>query len=144
MQFIPVLAILSTTLFAGAATYINFAEHPARMACGVELAVTVFGPSYKRASVMQAALALIATAAGAATWFAGAGVMWLAGTLCIFAVIPFTLIVIRPVNKKLNDPRLDRRAQETRLLLKTWGKLHAVRTVLSLTASLIFLTNPAT
>jgi hypothetical protein len=35
------VAILSCTLFAGAALYINLAEHPARMQCGTELAATV-------------------------------------------------------------------------------------------------------
>ena len=42
------VAVLAATLFAGAAIYINVAEHPARMGCGTELAATVFGPSYRR------------------------------------------------------------------------------------------------
>ena len=50
-------AILSCSLFAGAALYINLAEHPARMECGTALAATVFKPSYRRAAVMQASLA---------------------------------------------------------------------------------------
>ena len=54
-------AILSCTLFAGAALYINLVEHPARMQCGTELAATVFGPSYHRATIMQVPLALLAT-----------------------------------------------------------------------------------
>jgi hypothetical protein len=58
------VATLATTLFSGAAVYINLVEHPARMACGTELAATVFGPSYRRAAVMQVGLALAATIAG--------------------------------------------------------------------------------
>src|SRR5688572_21366940 len=54
-------AICGSGLFAGAALYINLVEHPARMECGTELAATVFGPSYKRAAVMQVALAAVAT-----------------------------------------------------------------------------------
>jgi hypothetical protein len=52
------VAILAATLFSGAAIYINLAEHPARMECGTQLAAIVFGPSYRRPSVMQAILAL--------------------------------------------------------------------------------------
>jgi len=36
-------AILSCALFAGAAVYINLAEHPARMQCGTELLPTGHG-----------------------------------------------------------------------------------------------------
>jgi len=50
--------------FFGAAVYINFVEHPARMACGQELALREFGPSYARASVMQGALAVLGSLIG--------------------------------------------------------------------------------
>ena len=62
------LAVLSATLFTGAAIYINVAEHPARMECGTELAATVFGPSYTRAASMQVILALMATTTGLVSW----------------------------------------------------------------------------
>ena len=48
MPVFQFLAILATALFAGAAIYINVAEHPARMECGTALAATVFGLSYRR------------------------------------------------------------------------------------------------
>ena len=67
-QFVAVLAAL---LFSGAAIHINLAEHPARMECGTQLAATVFGPSYRRAAVMQIILALAATIAGISAWFLG-------------------------------------------------------------------------
>jgi len=72
-QFVAVLAAL---LFSGAAIYINLAEHPARMECGTQLAATVFGPSYRRAAVMQIILALAATIAGISAWFLGAPRLW--------------------------------------------------------------------
>jgi hypothetical protein len=50
------LATACAGTFFGAAIYINFVEHPARMSCGQDLAVREFGPSYARASVMQGAL----------------------------------------------------------------------------------------
>ncbi|HEY2386305.1 MAG TPA: hypothetical protein VGK30_05040 [Candidatus Binatia bacterium] len=49
---------MSTTLFCGAAVYINVAEHPARMGCDTRIAATVWAPSYKRATLMQAPMAI--------------------------------------------------------------------------------------
>ena len=132
-------AILSCSLFAGAALYINLAEHPARMECGTALAATVFGPSYKRAAVMQAAFAVVASVCGAACWLLSRSALWMLGAVLIFLVIPFTLIVIFPTNKQLLDAGLDRNSARTHNLLVRWGKLHAVRTVASLTATAVFL-----
>ncbi|MGE0822017.1 MAG: DUF1772 domain-containing protein [Candidatus Binatia bacterium] len=133
------LAVLSCTLFTGAAIYINAVEHPARMSCGTELAATVFGPSYKRAAIMQVILAVIATLAGIGAWLTEGRGLWLVGTLLIFAVIPFTLVAIMPTNKQLLDARLDRGSETARELLQRWGQLHAARSVLSLVASCVFL-----
>ncbi len=58
------IAVLSCTLFAGAAIYINLVEHPARMSCGTKIAATVWAPSYKRATLMQAPLAILSFLAG--------------------------------------------------------------------------------
>ena len=133
------VAILAATLFSGAAIYINLAEHPARMECGTQLAATVFGPSYRRAAVMQIIFALAAAIGGISAWFLGAPRLWFVGAVLIFAVIPFTLIVIMPTNKKLLDPALDRTSEVTHQLLLDWGKLHAVRSILALGASVVFL-----
>ena len=49
-QIAEFVAVLSCALFTGAAVYINFIEHPARMQCGVEIAATEFAPSLVRKS----------------------------------------------------------------------------------------------
>jgi uncharacterized membrane protein len=136
LQFV---ATFCTAVFAGAALYITLVEHPARMECGTALAVTEFGPSYRRATIMQASLAAIAFLSGTGAWLEDLRTMWLAGAVLIVAVIPFTLIVILPTNKKLLDPALDRGSDLARQLLTRWGRLHAVRTVLSLMALVSFL-----
>ncbi|HMF77053.1 MAG TPA: DUF1772 domain-containing protein [Bryobacteraceae bacterium] len=139
MPTLQFVAILAATLFSGAAIYINVAEHPARMECGTEVAAAVFGPSYRRAAVMQSVLALAAAIAGFGEWFVEGGFAWLMGAVLIFAVVPFTLIAIMPTNKKLLALDLDRNTASTRRLLQRWGRLHAVRSVLGLAASGIFL-----
>ncbi len=39
-QLAEFIAVLSCSLFAGAALYISLVEHPARMECGAEIATT--------------------------------------------------------------------------------------------------------
>jgi len=136
---IGVLATLACSLFAGAAIYISLVEHPARLLCGTEIAARQWAPSYKRATVMQASLAVVATLAGLAQWIGGGGATWLLGALLIVLVIPFTLVVILPTNSKLLEPDRDNSSAETRQLLEAWGRLHAVRSVLSLVATIVYL-----
>jgi Domain of unknown function (DUF1772) len=138
-QFAEFIAVLSCALFTGAAVYITFIEHPARMRCGVEIAATEFAPSYRRATVMQAACAAVGLLASFAAWLAGSGFWWLVAGVLLGSVIPFTLIVILPTNKRLLSPELDRRSAEAERLLARWGSLHAVRSVLSTMALLLFL-----
>ena len=73
-QLAKFLTTLSCGLFAGAAIYISLVEHPARLECGTELATTEFGPSYRRAAVMQTSLAAIGFVCAIWAWLAGAGV----------------------------------------------------------------------
>lgn len=136
---IGVLATLACSLFAGAAIYINLVEHPARLLCGTEIAARQWAPSYKRATLMQASLAVVATLAGLAQWSGRGGAAWLLGALLIVLVIPFTLVVILPTNTKLLEPGRDNSSAETRQLLEVWGRLHTVRSVLSLVATLVYL-----
>ncbi|HEV3486780.1 MAG TPA: DUF1772 domain-containing protein [Vicinamibacterales bacterium] len=139
MALIELVAVLACTLFTGASIYINFVEHPARLSCGTEIAATQWAPSYKRATVMQVPLAVVAALAGVVRGLQGGGAIWYWAALLIFAVIPFTAIVILPTNNKLLAPGRDNASAETRQLLETWGRLHAVRSVLSLAASVFFI-----
>jgi hypothetical protein len=127
-----------TGLFAGAALYVTLVEHPARLECGTELAVAEFAPSYRRGAVIQALLAALAFLAAVAAWVTDSKSAWLVGAILIVAVIPFTLLAILPTNKKLLAPSLDRNSDSARQLLIRWGRLHLVRTLLSLMAFAVF------
>jgi len=138
-QFAEFVAVLSCSLFAGASVYINLVEHPARMECGVEVAATEFSPSYRRATAMQATLAAVGLVSSIAAWLAGAAFWWLVAGALLGSVIPFTLFVILPINKLLLSPTLDKQSVEAERLLARWARLHAVRSVLSGLALLLFL-----
>jgi uncharacterized membrane protein len=132
------LATLCCTWFAGAAVYINLVEHPARMGCDTKTAATVWAPSYERATLMQASLAIVSLLAGTVAWVLGGGAVWLVGALLIGAVVPFTFVAIMPTNHRLQAPGRDLASAETRALLERWGRLHAVRSVLGVVASVAY------
>jgi hypothetical protein len=54
-------------------------------------------------------------------------------------VVPFTFIAIMPTNHQLLAPGRNLSSAETRSLLERWGSLHAVRSVLSFLASIVYL-----
>ena len=131
MSIAMLVASVGAGLFAGAAVCVTVAEHPARVEGGPAFAIKEFGPSYRRAAVMQGVLAVVGLLASVVAWYQGSGVGWLVGGLLLGALVPFTLVVIMPTNRRLLDPRLDRGSGEARDLLARWGRLHAVRTVVS-------------
>jgi Domain of unknown function (DUF1772) len=133
------LATVACRVLAGAAVYITLVEHPARMACGIELAATEFSPSYRRATVMQASLAIAGFVFAVVAWLAGGTTWWLVGGLLLGSVVPVTLLVIMPTNKALLDSSLDKSSARAAELLSRWAKLHAVRSLLSILALVRFL-----
>jgi hypothetical protein len=88
---------------------------------------------------MQATCAALDLLSSIAAWLAGATFWWLVAGVLLGSVIPFTLILISPTNKRLLSPTLDRRSAETGRLLARWSRLHAVRSVLSGLALLLLL-----
>jgi len=142
-MFFLVLATVAAGLFAGAAVYINLVEHPARVSCGTDLALKEFRPSYRRATIMQASLAIVGTISGLlAGWPQRDGRILLA-TLLLGCVVPFTLVVILPTNKRLLDPGLDVRPLYAASLLRRWAALHAVRSLLASVAFVLLVVRMA-
>lgn len=136
---IEFIASLSAALFAGAALYINLVEHPARMRLNTAAAVAQWTPSYRRATWLQAPLAVLSLVTGLAAWALAGDTRWAIGALLIGLVIPFTFLGIMPTNRRLLDPNCNPASTDARVLLETWAKLHAVRTILSLAATALYL-----
>ena len=133
------LATLTCLLFTGAAIYINLVEHPARLSCGARLAAVVWAPSYRRATIMQAALAVASFVLGTITFVLTTNARFLVAATLIGAVVPFTFIAIMPTNKRLLQYGQDMTVGEAEGLLVRWGRLHAVRSVFASAASFVYL-----
>ena len=123
------IALIVAALFAGAALYINIAEHPARMGLPLAYALQQWRPSYARGFAMQAALAIVGGVAAGLQWYLSGTLLWLVGGALLLANWPFTMLVIMPVNHQLHAAEVESSGRAA-ALLRQWGRLHAVRTVL--------------
>ena len=132
-MLIGLIALICAAFFAGAAFYINVAEHPARMLIPAKFAVLQWRPSYARGFAMQATLAVIGGCAALWQWYSASNVAWLIGGVLLLANWPYTLLVIMPTNHILEAEGAETSA-EAASLLRRWNRLHMVRTGLSLLA----------
>jgi anthrone oxygenase-like protein len=133
------LALVLSAVFAGAAFYVNFAEHPARMELDDRNLLKQWKPSYDAGAVMQASLAAVAGALGLIAAWTTRDWRWVAGAVLILANWPYTMISIIPTNHKLKAIAEADAGPTSRALLVSWGRLHAVRTALGIAAVLAYL-----
>jgi hypothetical protein len=133
------LALVAAAAFAGAAFYVSTVEHIARFSLDDRGMLTQWKPAYARGAVMQAGLAMASGILGLlATWLTRDW-RWVVGAVLILANWPYTLLVIKPTNDKLNATANEQAGPASRALLETWGRLHAIRTTLGVAATLAYL-----
>jgi uncharacterized membrane protein len=135
---IGIAALILSAMFAGAALYINLAEHPARMALPAAQARAQWAPAYARGYVMQASLAMLSGVAGVVVWWRWGATAPLVGGLLMLANWPWTLVAIMPVNRALLTISDNGNDEKIGALLARWNMLHAVRTALGLMATACF------
>ena len=133
------LALVTAAAFTGAAIYVSVAEQPARLVLDDRALLAQWKPSYAHGALMQASLALVSTVFGLLAFWMTRDWRWLVGALLILANWPYTLVVILPVNKRLNATPLEAASAQTRDMIKTWGSLHAGRSALGLAATAVYL-----
>jgi hypothetical protein len=132
------LALISAALFAGAAVYVNVAEQHARLKLDDGAMLTEWKPSYRSGYMMQGSLAALSCARSIAAFAFSYDWRWLIGAALIGANWPYTLFIIMPQNKVLQETAQDAANAMTRGLLLQWGRLHAVGSALGLAAVIAY------
>jgi len=133
------IALSLAAAFCSAATYINIAEHPARMLLDDRNALSQWGPSYDRAFNYQGGLAVLSGIAGfVQAWLSG-NWWWAIGAALMLSNWPYTLTVILPLNHRLKAIAPEDAGAESRAMLTRWNQLHRNRSILSGLATLSFL-----
>jgi hypothetical protein len=133
------MALVVASAFAGAAFYVGFAEQPARLSLDDEALLREWKPSYARGTAMQATLAVVAGVLGLAASWQLQDWRWIVGAVLMLANWPYTLLVIMPTNKRLTAWPAGTAGAQSRALIVSWGKLHAVRTALGVAAVAAYL-----
>lgn len=133
------LALATAALFSGAAVYINVAEQPARLGLDDRALLAEWKSSYARGFAMQASLAILGGALGLVAWLDTNDLRWLAGAVLMMANWPYTMVVIMPVNRRLNATAPDGAGAQTRQMIRRWGILHGGRSLIGMAAVGMFL-----
>jgi len=132
------LALVVAAIFAGAALYISLVEQPARLHLDNHALLAEWQPAYVRGFTMQASLALLGFVLGVVAWWQSRNPAWALGACVLVSNWPYTLIVMMPTNRRLMGMDAQDAGQESRALIQKWGRLHAIRTGLGITATLLF------
>src|SRR5262249_51495981 len=100
--------------------------------------VTEFQASYRKGAAFMGSLLMIGFLSATVVWFMNSNAWWLIGASLLLIPIPYTLVFIFPINKRLiaTDPQ-NGSGLELNLLMR-WGRLHILRSLSGLASFLIF------
>jgi hypothetical protein len=132
------LALIAAALFAGGGLHITLAEQPARLRLDDQAMLAEWKPSFTFAQRIAAPLAILGSGLGLIAWWMTGRAHWSAGAFLLGAVVPYTLIRIKPINDQLLAIATPEAGPTSRALIVRWGQLHNVRVVVALVAIACF------
>ena len=141
VELCHVIALVFAGLFAGGVLMEAIVEHPARLAAEAGGGIDVMQRVLERADPYMPGLALAGFAAGLASYLLGGPALDLAAALLLLAIVPFTILLLVPINKRILAYRPSAGgAIEIVALMKRWTPRHAIRSVAGVLAFLLLAT----
>ncbi|WP_426437409.1 DUF1772 domain-containing protein [Bradyrhizobium genosp. P] len=109
--------------FLGAAIYIGFVEHPARLKLGAPAMVREWAVSDHRGTMLLTALSLASAVLGFVQYRISGDVRWIVGGLTILTSWPYEYYVLVPVSIWLCAMPPEKGSAPARKLMRDWGLL---------------------
>lgn len=109
--------------FLGAAIYIGFVEHPARLKLGVRAMVREWAVSDHRGTMLLTGLSLFSAVLAFVQYRISGDVRWIIGGLAILTSWPYEYYVLVPVSIWLCTIPLEKGSASARKLMRDWGLL---------------------
>jgi hypothetical protein len=116
-------AFAAAAAFLGAAIYIGFVEHPARLELGDRAMVREWRVSDHRGTILLTALSLVSAVLAFVQYRLGGDVRWIIGGLAILSSWPYEYYVLVPVSVWLCAVAPEERSAPARKLMRDWGLL---------------------
>jgi hypothetical protein len=138
-----VFAAGSTGIFSGAALYISLCQHPALLEVqDVTFQAPFFRRMYYYAARLQAPLSLLSGISSIIVFgmeknhTKAMPKVWLSAAITMFSIAPYTILCMLQLNRQLCDTIQCKERGNTWMtwMLKRWGRMHGLRTILSVTA----------
>jgi hypothetical protein len=116
-------AFAAAAAFLGAAIYIGFVEHPARLKLGARAMVREWAVSDHRGTMLLTALSLVSAVLAFVQYRIGGDVRWTLGGLAILMSWPYEYYILVPLSIRLRAIGPEKASAPARNLMRDWGLL---------------------
>ena len=130
-SLVQFLALVSLGLIAGATFYSSLVEIPVRQKTKPGDQVHNWHLVFPAASGLLKTFGILTLPLVVAAGYSSGNWLWYVSAVLMFALIPFTAVLIAATNDKLLAITVDKADDTSASLVRTWDKLHHVRTVLA-------------
>ena len=135
---IALLALVVAAFYSGAALYVNLVERLALLALDDHAALAGWKIALKRGALIQPPLVTIGFLLGLIAWIETHSAAEMVGALLMLAGIPWTVVMVLPINKALAATAPEAAGERSRAQIERWYSLHSARTALGLLALIAF------